>query len=163
MFTIDEEKLVRLVDEFLAPFGCDSAFSADFSFDPEIDRVHFSILVSERADRLYKEYVMSHFNFTPPSIFMMSLLHEVGHAYTLHTFSEEDMQKFHIQKRTIEANLETNDTDENYCAYFDIEMERAATAWAVNYYQSNREICDAFYSLFMAVLRNEYWKINLIE
>ena len=163
MKELNEDLLVELVDEFLEPFGCDSDFSSDFSYDPEDDRVYFSIIVTERADRLFKQYVSSHFHFETPSIFMLSLLHEVGHAYTLHTFSKMEMENAHDAKKLIETALEMADSDEIYSLYFDLKIEKVATAWAIKYYKENRKRCDDFYSIFVKTLRAEYERIGLTE
>ena len=54
---INYDVLVETVDEFLEPFGCDSDYDNDFFYDKSENTVYFSIIVSERADRLFKEYV----------------------------------------------------------------------------------------------------------
>lgn len=163
MSALNEDLLVEMVDEFLEPFGCDSDFSSDFSYDPEDDRVYFSIIVAERSDRLFKQYVSTHFHFETPSIFMLSLLHEVGHAYTLHTFSKMRLETAHEAKKIIEEALEMDDSDEIYSLYFDLSIEKVATAWAVDYYKANRKRCDDFYSRFLQTLKAEYERIGLTE
>lgn len=163
MSALNEDLLVEMVDEFLEPFGVDSDFSSDFSYDPEDDRVYFSIIVAERSDRLFKQYVSTHFHFETPSIFMLSLLHEVGHAYTLHTFSKMRLETAHEAKKIIEEVLEMDDSDEIYSLYFDLSIEKVATAWAVDYYKTNRKRCDNFYSRFLQTLKAEYERIGLTE
>ena len=163
MSALNEDLLVEMVDEFLEPFGVDSDFSSDFSYDPEDDRVYFSIIVAERSDRLFKQYVSTHFHFETPSIFMLSLLHEVGHAYTLHTFSKMRLETAHEAKKIIEEALEMDDSDEIYSLYFDLSIEKVATAWAVDYYKANRKRCDNFYSRFLQTLKAEYERIGLTE
>lgn len=163
MSALNEDLLVEMVDEFLEPFGVDSDFSSDFSYDPEDDRVYFSIIVTERFDRLFKQYVSTHFHFETPSIFMLSLLHEVGHAYTLHTFSKMRLKTDHEAKKLIEEVLEIDNSDEIYSLYFDLSIEKVATAWAVDYYKANRKRCDDFYSKFLQTLKAEYERIGLTE
>ena len=163
MSALNEDLLVEMVDEFLEPFGVDSDFSSDFSYDPEDDRVYFSIIVAERSDRLFKQYVSTHFHFETPSIFMLSLLHEVGHAYTLHTFSKMRLKTAHEAKKLIEEALEIDNSDEIYSLYFDLSIEKVATAWAVDYYKANRKRCDDFYSRFLQTLKAEYERIGLTE
>lgn len=160
---LDTNILVSLVDEFLKPFGVNSDFSSDFSYDPENNKVYFSIMVSERADRLFKQYVSSHFHFETPSIFMLSLLHEVGHAYTLPTLSKMRIKIDHQAKEAIEEMLDADDDDEIYSLYFDLGIEKVATAWAVDYYKANRKRCDNFYLKFVTALREEYMRIGLTE
>ena len=163
MSALNEDLLVEMVDEFLEPFGVDSDFSSDFSYDPEDDRVYFSIIVAERSDRLFKQYVSTHFHFETPSIFMLSLLHEVGHAYTLHTFSKLRLKTAHEAKKIIEEALKMDDSDEIYSLYFDLSIEKVATAWAVDYYRANRKRCDDFYSRFLQTPKAEYERIGLTE
>ena len=163
MSALNEDLLVEMVDEFLEPFGVDSDFSSDFSYDPDDDRVYFSIIVAERSDRLFKQYVSTHFHFETPSIFMLSLLHEVGHAYTLHTFSKLRLETAHEAKEIIEEALEIDNSDEIYSLYFDLSIEKVATAWAVDYYKANRKRCDDFYSRFLQTLKAEYERIGLTE
>ena len=163
MSFLDEDLLVSLVDEFLKPFGCDSDFSSDFSYDPEDERVYFSIAFSERSDRLFREYVEKTFHFNIPHIFMISLLHEVGHFYTLHTFSKMRLETAHEAKKLIEEALEMDDCDEIYSLYFDLSIEKVATAWAVDYYKKNMKRCEDFYSKFVETLKAEYERIGVTE
>lgn len=160
---LDEDLLVSLVDDFLEPFGCDSDFSNDFSYDPEDERVYFSIAITERADRLFKSYIEKTFHFNVPHIFMISLLHEVGHFYTLHTFSKMRLEAAHSAKKLIEEALEMDDDDEIYSLYFDLSIEKVATAWAVDYYRKNMKRCEDFYSKFEKTLKAEYERIGLTE
>lgn len=163
MSILDEDLLVSLVDEFLEPFGCDSDFSSDFSYDPEDERVYFSIAFSERADRLFRKYVEKTFHFNIPHIFMISLLHEVGHFYTLPMFSKMRLETAHEAKRLIEEALEMDDCDEIYSLYFDLSIEKVATAWAVDYYRKNMKRCEDFYLKFVETLKAEYKRIGVTE
>ncbi len=168
MSALNEDLLVEMVDEFLEPFGCDSDFSSDFSYDPEEERVYFSIIMSERADKLFKKYVARKFGFDFQNIFMLSLLHEVGHFYTLHTSSDFRVQIAHQPKQLIEQELERLTPDDPcydtvYSNYFDLSIEKVATVWAVNYYKNNRKRCDDFYSKFEQTLKAEYERLGVTE
>jgi hypothetical protein len=163
MSLLNEDLLVSLVDDFLTPFGCDSDLDNDFSYDSKDDRVYFSIIVSERSDRLFKQYILNEFHFDVPNIFMISLLHEVGHAQTLWNFSQKQIQSAHRVKKALEKKLEKNNSDEIYSQYFDLSIEKAATAWAVDYYKNNKTRCDEFYSLFEKTLHEEFKRIGLTE
>lgn len=163
MSVLNEDLLVSLVDEFLEPLGCGADFSSDFGYDPDDDTIYFSIAISERADRLFKSYIEKTFHFKVPHIFMISLLHEVGHFYTLHTFSKMRIETAHSAKDLIEEALKMDDDDEIYSLYFDLSVEKVATAWAVDYYRKNMKRCEDFYSKFEKTLKAEYERIGLTE
>ena len=168
MKEIDEDILVSLVNEFLEPFEIDSDFASDFGYDAETETVYFSILINERSDRLFTEYIRKTFNFKVPNIFIMSLLHEVGHYFTWSNFSKKRIKNAHKIKKIIESELKElttshPDYDIVYSKYFDLQIEKVATAWAVNYYKNNKERCDTFYSKFEAELHKQYSKLNITE
>ena len=94
---------------------------------------------------------------------MISLLHEVGHFYTLHTFSKMRLETAHEAKKLIEEALKIDDCDEIYSLYFDLSIEKVATAWAVDYYRENMKRCEDFYSKFVETLKAEYERIGVTE
>lgn len=163
MKTLNEDLLISIVDDFLKPFGCDSDFDTDFSYDPEDEKIYFSIAISERASRLYKEYVKKTFHFNISNIFIMCLLHEVGHFFTLHTFSKMRLQAAHEAKEIIEEALEMDDDDDIYSLYFDLSIEKVATAWAISYYKANKKYCEDFYLKFENALMDEYKRLGVIK
>ena len=158
---MNEDLIIEMVDDFLKPFGCDSDLDSDFFYSTEEERVYFSILSSERSDRLFKEYILSHFNYKVSNIFIISLLHEVGHHFTYSFFTRAEKRKAQMEKYRISAELAKNDTDEVYSSYFDISIEKVATEWAINYYKENKKRCDDFYFQFQKTLFEEYLKAGL--
>lgn len=162
MTGLNEDLLVEMVDDFLSPFGCDSDFDSDFFYDSEEQRVYFSIIVSERSDRLFKEYIEKEFHFNVTNIFMISLLHEVGHFFTLKNFSKKKIRAAHEEKDIIAEALEMdNSNDEIYSLYFNLDIEKAATAWAVKYYKEHTKRCEDFYKSFIEVLQAEYKRLGV--
>lgn len=162
MSPLNEDLLIEIVDEFLKPFGIDSDFDSDFFYDPEDERVYFSIIISERSDRLFKEYIAKEFNFNVENTFLISLLHEVGHFYTLPLFSKEEMKKSYRDKSKIEKALEKNDDDATFSSYFDLDVEKVATKWAIEYYQTHTKRCDEFFKKFLRTLVDEYMRLGVI-
>ena len=163
MKSINEDLLISIVDDFLKPFGCSSDFDSDFFYDPEDEKIYFSIIVSERADRLFKKYIEKTFHFKISNIFIISLLHEVGHFYTLHTFSKAKLQTAHEAKEIIEEALKIEDDDDIYSLYFDLNIEKVATAWAIDYYKTHKKRCENFYLKFQNALKNEYKRLGVIK
>ena len=106
----------------------DNSISITFNQDWETDEL-FSFF-------LYEEF-SSHTN-----IFMMSLLHEVGHLMT----NDDDMLD---ERDTIYSLLKvgyelSNNFQDYNRMYFHIPAEYEATAWAVNFYRTHKTMCDAF-------------------
>lgn len=168
MNIINTDLLIEKVDSFLSPFGIDSDFDSDFYYDPEEERVYFSILVTEKADALFKKFILENFNLITPNIFTLSLLHEVGHFYTLNFFTEKQIRNTHKEKVLIEKKLNTlpinsDEYNEVFCEYFNLNIEKVATEWAVTYYKNNKKRCDDFYEDFLNILQNEYIILELTE
>lgn len=162
MLGLNEDLLVEMVDEFLEPFGCDSDFDSDFFYDAEEERVYFSILSAERSERLFKEYILKTFNVNIENIFMISLLHEVGHHFTIYNFSAPELKKAHKEKEKIEKELNKADNDLTFSRYFDINIEKVATEWAINYYLSHQARCEKFFKAFSEKLHEEYKRFGVI-
>ena len=168
MMTLDTDILVSLVDTFLEPLGVSSDFDSDFYYDPEDELVYFSVLFTDRSDRLWKEYIKKTFSFEVDNIFMLSLLHEVGHHYTLNTFSRMRIKTAHQAKELINEELGKLDPsdpayDVVYSNYFDLSIEKVATAWAIDYYKANKKRCDDFYSIFEKELHKQYKALGVKE
>ena len=71
------------------------------------------------------------------------------------------LKSAHEAKELIEEALKIDDSDEIYSLYFDLSIEKVATAWAVDYYKKNRKRCEDFYSKFVETLKAEYKRIGL--
>ena len=160
---LNEDLLVSLMDEFLEPFGLDSDFDSDFYYDPEEERVYFTVLMTEKSDRLFKQYILNEFSFCPPSIFMMSILHEIGHAFTYYDLPIEVIIEDNKEKKQIEELYNLYEQDETYLRYFDLKMERVATEWAVKYYKEHEKEVGDFFLKFVNALNKEYKRLELTE
>ena len=106
----------------------DNSISVTFNQDWETDEL-FSFF-------LYEEFGVH------TDIFMMSLLHEVGHLMT----NDDDMLD---ERDTIYSLLKvgyeaTNNFQDYNRMYFHIPAEYEATSWAVDFYRSHKAMCDAF-------------------
>lgn len=163
MLNLNTDLLVEIVDNFLEPFNCDSDFDSDFFYSSREQRIYFTLAYSERADKLFKQYVFSEFHYEISNIFLLSLLHELGHHFTLSNFSDIEIRKEHKRKRKIEAELTKTDSNEAFLKYFDLPIEKTATEWAINYYKENKKSCDDFYSIFEEAVKKEYERLELAD
>ena len=63
-------------------FGVCASIDTDFFYDPEEDDVTYAFVVSEKNDRMFMECVHSIAPNLTCDIFLLSVLHEIGHHYT---------------------------------------------------------------------------------
>lgn len=121
--------------------------SDDFFYDPNTEEVYYSPLVVEERDKLFYD----NFNKGLPlsvSLFMASLLHEVGHYYTEHLTTKRDWRNYRlfnkfssILPRKIRQKV-----------YYNLRVEQLATYWAkMIALNMQEEIADAeeiFFNIF---------------
>lgn len=148
-------KLESKVNKFLAPFGLKSVFGLDFAYLTENEVVQFPVFMTERVDNIFAEWLKDTFNFDVPNMFIFSLLHEVGHHYTIDDFDDKDFEKDEKRKAKISENLE-KDYKKYSRKYFALPIEYSANEWAVNYFIENeaevlkkgKELQKAFYHFY---------------
>jgi len=145
------KKTDLIVCKFLfEEFGLKGVKGEEFEYSPISNTVFFAYEALEDGAL----YFMSHFQSVAPDIqcdyFLASLLHEVGHHFTLDNFSYEEMSDYYDETDTIRAYLrEGGDKETANYAYFDLPVERAATQWAIDYIRNNVEKIADFWSKFL--------------
>lgn len=105
----------------------------DFAFYYNLNRIEYSIVVSERMDNLFLKYAKNHGLKVDCGIFLLSFFHEVGHYMTLGQFTLDEIDEFNDYKDSL------TDSDEDCKLYFNVEDERKATLWAIQYINNNEE------------------------
>ena len=101
-------------------FGVCASMDTDFFYDPEEDDVTYAFVVSEKNDRMFMECVHSIAPNLTCDIFLLSLLHEVGHHYTWDNLTYE------------EQCYSPSGKEYYYCP-----KEIVATKWAIEYILSH--------------------------
>ena len=123
----------------------------DFAFYPEENCITFGLAVSETSDRYWKEFLRNEYEFQLGNIFVMSVLHEIGHFVRYDYLEEEDYEKISEQKEEIEYRLSklrihSKKYRETYKEYFGLRDERLATEWAIEWIRENpkqaKQLCD---------------------
>lgn len=109
-------------------FGVCASMDTDFFYDPEEDDITYAFVVSEVNDKMFMNCVHSIEPNLNCDIFLLSLLHEVGHHFTW-----EDL--------TAEEQAYTPDGEEYYYS----PKEIVATKWAVDYIYNNTNLVKAFW------------------
>lgn len=93
------------------------------------------------TDELYSFFICENFGIRP-NIFVMSILHEIGH---LMTNDDEMLDERDTIYNLLKVNYEVNHNYIDYNRmYFNIPAEYEATAWAVDFYRQHKDMCDAF-------------------
>lgn len=160
------ERIDEIINDFVADFGCDAELDDSFCIYPDESTIAYTLVVGELSDIVWREYVQKTFGYAIENIFVFSLLHEIGHHFTMKNFSSKVWRKEKARERRIEARLRKS-KDENldrkfYLQYFDLPSERTATKWAVNYAKKNKDELENFWNILNKELQKFYAE-NLTE
>lgn len=135
-----ERKISKLISEFT---GCAVWRGDDFMFVlgggvPGIQWTDGEDAVLNKiwAYRLMEDYG---FKLTNQNVFIMSILHEVGHAMTVDKFSTKHWNDEFAKKEKISEEMTKENFFEKNQEYFLMPTEKAATDWAVDYYNNNKD------------------------
>lgn len=130
------KKLNKAITAQFKPFGITKVIGADdyaYYFDDAI--VTFRLNITD-SDEAFSKFVKERFNFEDDNIFMLSLLHEVGHHVTDDDINENIYNFCKQEKDRIESEIYNVDEDrwlELQYQYFNLPDEIMATQWAVDY------------------------------
>ena len=118
--------------------------SSDFFYFPKKKKITYTILLGDRADRNFRGFIKNFFGYEIDSefeIFVLSVLHEIGHYSTYDFISEGDKQLSKEEAVKI-TNLLREDpqNDEIYSRHFALPLEIIATTWAINFIEENPKV-----------------------
>lgn len=159
------EKLDKMVTNFVKKFGCEAELGSEFCYWHGEDLINYSLVVPCDTDDFWKEFVYRTFNYKIENIFMFSLLHEVGHHFTMDNFSKKQRNAENRMTEEIESKLsistsKTVDKGLNF-KYFNMPMEKVATKWAIRYYKKHRREINHFWHKFRKELKKFYQANNV--
>ena len=133
------KKLCKAISTQLKPFGITKAvLSTEYSYVFADGSVTFKITEGEIEDIWFNEFIEERFGYHVDNTFIMSLLHEIGHAKANWEI-EGDISKFcDLEKERIFKGMEEyagNREEQKILEwqYFNLPDEIMATQWAVNY------------------------------
>ena len=137
-------------------FRCSVSLDTDFYYYPETDHISYALVESERTARLFPEFAKANGLQYETPIFILCLLHELGHHYTIGFFGDDEICDFDEQKEKL------GDSDKDFVTYFGIPDEFEATVWAINFINTHpSEIKLLDISLAQALA--EFVEVNGIE
>ncbi len=143
-------KIAKLIEKFIGG-DCEVKYSDMFSYEPIDEVITFTFGEDEFSNREWKKFLAEKYNFTltKENIFAMSILHELGHHYTVDLFSDEQWEE-----EATESSLLGLTGAERHQAYFNLPIERAATEWAVMVYKENPKAMLAWNHRFACAIKH---------
>ena len=101
----------------------------DFCYYPSLHTVQWGMFDSEKTDNHFRQFFHEYGMKNDECIFIISLLHEVGHFQTIHFFSNEEFESDFAAK---ENRISDGTIDTDYW-YWELPIELAANMWAINW------------------------------
>ena len=144
-------KLNECIQRFVGEWYLDSQIDTDFAYDPVSDTVFWTLVVSEQNDKDFHDFFYSLGCKVEADVFILSILHEIGHSQTLRYLSDEEYNYSQDRKAEKLSNYE----------YFNLPDEIEATKWAVNYLNENADKVEAFWNELQPLIM-EFYKRNHI-
>ena len=133
---------LQVIENFIKDIDSNIEVEIDdrFCVDIEGEVVYITDSLNSEEDEIWSEFLKREFkiDYDP---YVMSVLHEVGHimTFTEDLNEEREIIYFLLQMKYTDDNFEDFNNE-----YFKIPMEYEATAWAVDFYRENKELCDKF-------------------
>jgi hypothetical protein len=163
-----EKKLNKELTTAFKDFGVDMVMTDSYQYSMTDEEVGFCLLEGRLEDDLFNEFVKERFGYKVTNTFMISILHEIGHHYTLEDIYTSDFvcDFCHKEKERIEAALQNTTKRKEIkrleWEYFSLPDELAATAWAVNYARTHKKKLDKIWLKVQAAITRFYAK-NITE
>lgn len=156
--TVGVKQLNKFLNTWLSAheFECTVEFDNDFSFDSVNDIIHYSFVLCDLHDSLFKEVcVECNGGVADCGNFVLSFFHELGHFNTLHIFTDSEWERYENQRTAIEKSLIGN-KDENtekilYKQYYKNPIELEATQWGCDYIVSHYDEVQEFNKNFQDI------------
>lgn len=162
------EKLNNIITGFFEMLGYDEItcfMSTEFAYYNTTNEISYSLFEMPLCDIGFKTYLRNHYpNMQECSMFIFSLLHELGHYLTWNSISKREKLKAKKMKKRIGRKREYTAQDViqkqvEYCALY---IERIATAKGVEVLEENYDIIVNFEEVwFNAVM--EFYTENGVD
>ena len=153
------KKLDKGISQMVRKYICEDItckFSPIFCISD--DTLYYSLFIDEDCNRDWSKWLKKTYGTRYSrdfSIFALSILHEIGHYFTLDDFDETEA--FAGKEELIidlDADTEAQQTEKRF-SYWNLPVEKAATDWAIDFYNSHKKEmkifckdCEAFITSF---------------
>ena len=136
------KKMNKAVSAELVPFGIRKAkYTGEYSYSFKKNRVDYKVTNTAIEDKWFDEFVKERFRYDVFSDFIISILHEIGHAKANENITDDIYEFCMAEKARIGVEMMVAETEEEGRAlsfqYFNLPDEIMATQWAVNYAENH--------------------------
>ena len=158
------KRVNSIINEFLNQFGLTAQLEPEFSYWRDDFHIGYSLAVVNAADKYFLPFCEHIDNRVKADIFLVSLMHEVGHHFTQFSFSDETWEQNNEVKEHISVVLGKcpNKAAKWNNVYFNLETEKAATAWGLNYLATHSEEVAEFWAELQPAIMRFYRKNGLL-
>ena len=132
------------------------SFGNEFLFNPDNNSITIPLTLDYR-DKWFKEFVEERFEYKVEDIYLLLLLHEIGHRMTFEEISEGlndfcNQDKVRIMFEVFSCSCE-EETKPLNIQYWYLPDEFTATLWAVEFAKQNPDEVDRLRRLINKLLR----------
>ena len=161
------KKLNKTISAQLKPFGiskaeCDTGYTYCYADNS----VTFKIQENEPDDIHFAQFIEKRFNYKPKYMFIISLLHEVGHYQTFDDVDGGMLNFCQLEKQRIIRESE-NASEEKLLEleeqYFNLPDELLATYWAVEYAKNHPQEIQKMWNIAKTALFEFYQENGLLD
>ena len=135
-----KRKFRNVIAKVLENFDVRVVLGEDFSYDPETHTVYFTPFTCS-VDEFHRQWISDFLDFTVTkrNYFLFSLLHEVGHHYTMESLTDEDLEYETLCRQALKFSDESDNRKNE--AYFRLPSEIIATQWAIYFMKDYPRWC----------------------
>lgn len=152
--------LTTFLDNWLSQHGFSAIttrIEPDFAYYRDSETIAYALCVPDETDVQFLTFLQDvlglEYEVDP---FLASFFHELGHAETLDFFNNEDLIDYEFEKMLI------NMLELPSFKYYSLDIERAASAWAVDFIHDNPALIQEFWQQCQPLILNIY-KLNNVE
>lgn len=156
------KKLNKAVTALVNEYVCEDIkckFSTIFCIDD--DKLYYSLFQDEHTDAIWRKWLALEYGDRYNedfSTFVLTFLHEVGHYFTIEDF-DDDYENDQKAKASLAIDYD-NDTEqeivEKNFTYWELPVEKAATDWAIDFYNEHFKEMKIFYMKLLSVISDFY-------
>lgn len=109
----------------------------DWYYDHGKTVISYSLVPDGKVEKTFINFCRECGLITEVSPFLLSFFHELGHYETIDIVTDEEYENAFFCKTAL--NMKEHHTEQDYYAYYNLEMELLATKWAVSYMNEHQE------------------------